>query len=162
MEYNELMQRFAGKFSIDSLAIEDGASALEIDGMTVGFIHDEAADAIMVVAEIGYPPPDADGPFGSAMLKANYLFGGTDGATLCQNPDTGAYAVMRTWPLAAHDDDTFAAAVEGLMNTAERWREVLDGIREAEEAAEMAELEDDGQDEGDVPGEISLGGFMQV
>ena len=90
------------------------------------------------------------------------LFGGTDGATLCQNPDTGAYAVMRTWPLAAHDDDTFAAAVEGLMNTAERWREVLDGIREAEEAAEMAELEDDGQDEGDVPGEISLGGFMQV
>lgn len=161
MEYNELMNGFAAKFAVANLEVRDGTTAFEIDGLTVGFINDEQSDAIMVVVEIGYPPPDANGPFGSTMLKANYLFGGTDGATLCQNPDTGAYAVMRTWPLPEHDVETFSAAVERLMNTAERWREVLDGVRKAEEASDEA-AKDDEEDAPAQGGGFLPGGFMQV
>ena len=88
----------------------------------------------MVVAEIGYPPPSADGPFGGMMLKANYLYNGTGGAVICQNPETGAYAVMRSYPLARFDVETFAQAIEALVNTAGRWRDVLAGAGLAEDA----------------------------
>lgn len=159
MEYNELIQGFAAKTGIANLELHDGAAALEMDDMTVGFIYDDEADTVMVVAEIGYPPPDADGPFGSMMLKANYLLGGTDGAVICQNPDTDAYALMRILPLVLLDVDTFASAVESLLNTAERWKEILSNAGEAES-------EKDSQDEEleDLPPPTGfpMDGFMQV
>ena len=159
MEYNELMQGFAANVGIAELEMQDGAAALEIDGMTVGFVHDDAAGAIMVVAEIGFPPPDADGPFGSAMLKANYLFGGTGGAVICQNPDTNAYAVMRSYPLVSLDVETFATAVEALLNIAENWKRMLSGAAEAETAKESQEEE---LADSTSPAGFPMGGFMQV
>ena len=159
MEYNELMQGFAANVGIAELEMQDGAAALDIDGMTVGFVHDDAAGAIMVVVEIGLPPPDADGPFGSVLLKANYLFGGTGGAVICQNPDTGAYALMRSYPLVSLDVETFAAAVEALLNMAENWKRILSGAAEAEsaKASQDKELADS-----TAPAGFPMGGFMQV
>ena len=163
MECNELMKGFAAKLGVAELEMHEGAAVLEMDGMTVGFVHDPVENAIMVVVEIGYPPPDADGPFGGVMLKANYLFGGTGGATLCQNPETGAYAVMRSWPLQTLDVDTFAAAVEKLVNTAETWRDSLSGSADAEEAkAEMDEEFENALSNGRLPGSLSSNGFLQV
>ena len=159
MEYNELIQGFAAKVGIADIEIQDGATALGMDDMTVGFIHDDMADAVMVVAEIGYPPPDADGPFGSAMLKANYLFGGTGGAVICQNPDTNAYALMRSFPLVSLDVETFASAVEALLNMAEHWKAILSGAAEAESAKDFQ----DGEPEDSTPPDgFPTGGFMQV
>ena len=157
MEYNELMHGFAAKVGVADLEIQDGATALEMDDMTVGFVHSAEDDAIMVVVEIGYPPPDANGPFGGVMLKANYLFGGTGGAILCQNPETSAYAVMRSYPLPSLDVDTFAKSIETLLNTAENWKDSLSGASAAEDAKD--EMDDDRGEEW-----TSLGGsgFMQV
>ena len=121
MEYSELVSDFASRYGVEGIDAKDGAVAVEIDGMTVGLVNDPSpddGDGIMVVVEIGYPPPDADGPFGSVMLKANYLLGGTGGAVLCQNPDTDAYAIMRRYSLAAHDVESFSKALERLLETA--------------------------------------------
>ena len=144
MDFNELISDFASRYGVEDLAVQDDTAALEIDGMTVGLVHDPARqdgddDGIMVVVEIGNPPPDADGPFGSVMLKANYLFNGTGGAVLCQNPDTNAYAVMRRFSLVTHDVASFSTALESLLTTAENWKQVLSGMREAEES--KAELD---------------------
>ena len=159
MEYTELVKGFAAKVGVGDLELHDGATAFEMDGMTVGFIHDGETDALMVVAEIGYPPPDADGPFGSAMLKANYLFGGTDGAVICQNPDTGAYALMRSLPLVSLDVEAFAAALEKLLDTAERWKGFLSGAAEAE--GEKASRDGD-VEESPPPAGFPGNGFLQV
>ena len=158
MEYNELMQGFAAKFGVVELEINDGTTALSMDDMTVGFIHDVEAESIMVVVEIGNPPPDADGPFGGMMLKANYMFNGTGGAVLCQNPETGAYAIMRTYRLASVDVDTFAGEVETLLNTAERWKGIISGagVAEDEKKSHDAGLAEERHSLG------GLGGFMQV
>ena len=156
MDYSELMRGFAAKYGVSDIDTADGATALEIDGMTVGFIHAPETDEIMVVAEIGYPPPSADGPFGGMMLKANYLYNGTGGAVICQNPETGAYAVMRSYPLARFDVETFSQATEALVNTAERWRDLLSGAGLAEDAKD-AEASEDAPP---YPG--GPGGFMQV
>ena len=159
MEYNELMKGFAASVGVAELEIHDGVTALGIDGTTVGFFHDEEAGAIMVVVEIGHPPPDADGPFGSAMLKANYLFGGTGGAVICQNPDTDAYAAMRSYPLVSLDVETFSTAVEALLNTAENWKRMLSGAAEAENAKDSLERE---IEDAASPAAFLMDGFMQV
>ncbi len=123
MEYNELMQSFAAKYGLADLKIDNGTAVLEIDGMTVGFIHDPATDSVMVVAEIGYPETDVSANFASAMLKANYLFAGTAGAVLCQNPETGAYALMREYRLVEHDPKTFEERLKDLVDDMKEWTE---------------------------------------
>ena len=135
MEYPALINGFAEKFAIAGLETTGGTAAVEIDGIAIQLVHDEVANEVVAVAELGLPPPDANGPFGSAMLKANYLFGGTGGAVLCQNPESGSYALMRPWPLDGLDVETFANALGEFVDTAEHWKGLLSGARAAEESA---------------------------
>lgn len=157
MEFNELMQSFAAKYGLADLKVDNGTAVLEIDGMTVGFIHDPVTDSVMVVAEIGYPETDVSANFASAMLKANYLFAGTAGAVLCQNPETGAYALMREYRLVENDPKTFEGALETLLNSADQWRGVLGAINE-EDAEDMEDDEAGPPAEDESP----TGGFIRV
>ena len=159
MEYRELIDAFSAKCGVESPDAKDGVAVFEIDGMSVGFIHDPSEDAVMVVAEIGEQNPDADEACSSALLKANYLFAGTGGATLCRNPETGAFAIMRSWPLASVDSDTFAAAVNDLLTTAEKWKAVVEGMGEAQIANDDQVEEETEILQGDS-GEV--GSFMRV
>ena len=45
MEYRELIDAFAAKCGVEQPGGEDGVAVFEIDGMTVGFIHNPAEDA---------------------------------------------------------------------------------------------------------------------
>lgn len=160
MEYNELMQSFAAKYGLADLQADNGTVVLEIDGMTVGFIHDPASDSVMVVAEIGYPETDVSANLASAMLKANYLFAGTAGAVLCQNPETGAYAVMREYRLVEHDPKTFEGALEALLNSADQWKGVLGAMNE-ENAEDSDDDETDSAAADELPS-VPAGGFIRV
>ena len=134
MSYEELVERFAAKYGIDGLAAENGVAAMVIDDVKVELISDEDAGCVVIYAEIGYPPPDANGRFGEMMLKANHLYLGTNGGTLCQNPETNAYVLMRPVPLARLDgEEAFGAIVEETLAQVERWQQILGGMREAEE-----------------------------
>jgi hypothetical protein len=106
-------------------------------------LEDSQARSLVACAEIGLPPPDANGAFGSMMLKANFLLRATDGATLCQNPETGAYALVRPFPLALADVESLSAGLESLVNQTENWRKALTGLREAESAQSAAQKVDD-------------------
>ena len=136
MEYEELMKGFAERTGLQDLTVSDGSAAVAIDGHKVAFIHDDAAATVTIYGEIGFPPPDANGSFGEVMLKANHLFNGTDGAVLCQNPDTFAFALFRPLRLIDMDVETFCDAVGKLVDQVEGWKRVLQGFREAEEAAQ--------------------------
>lgn len=58
---------------------------------------------------------------------------GTNGGTLCQNPETNAYVLMRPVPLARLDgEEAFGAIVEETLAQVERWQKILGGLREAE------------------------------
>ena len=132
MEYKELVDSFASSLGLEGVQTEGGACAFEIDGMKVTIFHDEAADAVMVYGEIGLPPSDDDRSFGTAMLKANHLFGGTGGATLCQNPETGEYAIFQAFPLSALNADSLADGVARIVDKTEYWRGVLNAFQVAE------------------------------
>ena len=142
MEFNELLAAFAAKYGVDGLDGADGVAELEVDGIRVEMLEDSQARSLIACAEIGLPPPDANGAFGAMMLKANFLLRATAGATLCQNPETGAYALVRPFPLALADGESLAAGLESLVNQTENWRTALAGLREAE-AAQPADQEVD-------------------
>ena len=143
MEFNELLAAFAAKYGVDGLDGADGVAELEVDGIRVEMLEDSQARSLIACAEIGLPPPDANGAFGAMMLKANFLLRATDGATLCQNPETGAYALVRPFPLALADGESLAAGLESLVNQTENWRKALTGLREAESAQPAAQKVDD-------------------
>lgn len=132
MEYNELIESFAASLGLEGVEIEGGACAFEIDGMKVNIFSDESAGMVMVYGEIGSPPSDDDRTFGAAMLKANHLFGGTGGATLCQNPDTGEYAIFQAFPLASMDAEALAEQVARIVDKTEHWRDILNAFEVAE------------------------------
>ena len=159
MEYRELIDAFSAKCGVESPDAKDGVAVFEIDGMSVGFIYDPSEDAVMAVAEIGEQNPDTDEACSSALLPANYLFAGTGGATLCRNPETGAFAIMRSWPLTSVDGDTFATAVNDLLTTAEKWKAVVDGMGDAQIAHED-QVEEEREILQSAPG--GDGSFMRV
>ena len=143
MEFNELLAAFAAKYGVDGLDGADGVAELEVDGIRVEMLEDSQARSLIACAEIGLPPPDANGAFGAMMLKANFLLRATDGATLCQNPESDAYALVRPFPLALTDCESLAAGLESLVNQAENWRKALAGLREAEAARSETQKVDD-------------------
>ena len=143
MEFKELLAAFAVKYGVKGLDGSDGAAELEVDGIRVELLDDPHTQSIFACAEIGHPPPDANGAFGAMMLQANFLLRGTEGATLCQNPETSAYALVRPFPLALTDVESFAAGLESLVNQVENWRKALAGLREAESAQSTAPETDD-------------------
>ena len=154
MSYEDLIAAFGKQYGIDGLESQSGAAALVIDGIKIDLLSDEAADCAVIYAEIGFPPPVSDGKFGEVMLKANHLFLGTGGGTLCQNPETDAYALMRPVPLARLEGaEAFGAILEDVLSQVENWRQVLAGMRGAETA------EGEQREEAHM---LATGGFMQV
>lgn len=134
MEYDELIRAFAEKHGISGMEILDGAAALDVDGMRIAFLHDETARSLVLLGEIGVPPPESDGRFNELLMQANFLFRGSDGATFTQNPETKEYALMRSLPLTLLDASSLADAVQAFANTLERWRRVLSDFRPAAES----------------------------
>ena len=143
MEFKELLAAFAAKYNIEGLDGAEGVAELEVDGIRVELLDDHQTRSVVACAEIGLPPPDANGAFGVMMLRANFLLRATEGATLCENPETGAYAIVRQFPLAMTDAESLGAGIESLVNQAENWRKALAGLREAESVRTEAQDVDD-------------------
>ena len=158
MEFNELVESFAASLGVEGVEIEGGAAAFEIDGMKVNIFNDAEAGTVMVYGEIGQPASDDDRSFGPAMLKANHLFGGTGGATLCQNPETGEYAIFQAFPLAGLDAESLTEHVARIANQTEHWRNILNAFQVAEREKGAAAAEEVLLDA--IHG--GTGGFMRV
>jgi hypothetical protein len=156
MEFKELLAEFAAKYGIEGLDGADGTAMLSVDDISVELLNDSQTGCLVACAEIGQPPPDADGALGSMMLQANFLLSATEGATLCQNPETHVYALVRPFPLALVDVETFAAGLESLANQTENWRKALAGLKHAEAAHAKA------QETGDSHHDMLSSGYFHV
>ena len=159
MEFKELLAAFAAKYGIDGLDGADGAAELDVDGVRVELLDDPQSRCALACAEIGLPPPDADGAFGAMMLQANFHLRATEGATLCQNPETQAYALVRPFPLAITDVESLAAGLESLANQTENWRKALAGLNTAEAAKEQSAAS---TSDGDSHHDMMASGFVHV
>ena len=157
MEFKELMKQFTEKCEVKGVTVEDNAVALEIDGVVFAFLHDPGSEVLTVVADLGQQSMDANGPFGAMMLQANFLFEATRGATLFQNPENKSFGLQQQYRLAHLDVDLLSAEVEKIANVADEWKEVLSGVRAAEEVIQTQKSEDAAASK-----LASVGDFMRV
>ena len=147
MEFTELVASFAERHGIADLAAEDGAAALDIDGIVVTLVA--TGDDLSLSADIGQPPADGRADFAELLLEANLQ----SDIFFAKAPETGTYMAVRRLALQTIDPEALDAALEALVNHAETWRRLLDDFRPAAQAAAEAESESDSL----VPS-----GFLQV
>ena len=153
MEAKELIADIAKRIGLEY----DGGDtfSFEADGLVVAISNLPELDAIALPGDIGEPPPERLEGLYKTLLGANHFFGGTAGATISLDPDTGRIALCRALPLATLDGEKFYAEVERFVNTAETWAKVVSDYRGA-----AAEAPDEGAAE-ERPA-FGAGGFMQV
>ena len=147
MDFTELIADFAKRRGIEGLTADDGAAALDIDGIVVTLVA--AGDAMSVSADIGDPPAEGRADFAELLLEASLQ----SDAFFAKAPEGGNYVVVRRLALPALDPDAFDAALEALVNQAETWRRLLADFRPAAKAAAEAAAEEP---------TFGTGGFVQV
>ncbi len=147
MDFTELISDFAVRHGIEGLVAEDGAAALDIDGIVVTLVA--AGDAVSLSAEIGQPPAEGRSSFADLLLEANLQ----SDAFFAKASETETYIVVRRLALPSLDAAAFDTALEALVNQAETWRRLLTDFRPVAEAAEA--------EAGEAPS-FGAGGFVQV
>lgn len=148
MDFNELITDFASRHGVENLTVEDGAAAIDVDGIAVA-LADVGGD-LLATAVVGEPPAEGRADFADLLLEANL----ESDAFFAKSKDSGRYVLSRRLALAGLDAEAFDAALEALVNLSETWRRLLDDFRPAAEAAA------DAADAADFS--ASPGGFLQV
>ena len=148
MDFTELISDFASRHGVEGLAAEDGAAAIDVDGVAV--LLAAAGDALAATAEIGEPPPDGAAAFADLLLEANL----ESEAFFAKSKENGRYLLVLRVPLAGLGGDAFDAALEALVNRAEAWRKLLADYRPAAAAAVEADES--------AAAAVGAGGFLQV
>ena len=127
MDAKELMADIARRIGLEY----DGADAFSFaaDGLAVAIARLPELDAVALTGDIGEPPPEKLEGLYKTLLGANHRFGGTAGATISLDPETGRIALCRVLPLATLDGDTLYAELERFVNTMEAWSNVVSNYR---------------------------------
>ena len=86
MGFQNIIAALGGKLGVE-LDGADGACGLAVDGVDV--VLQDAGDWLLVHTDLGEPPPQDPAALHRAMLEANFLYGGTGGATLAISPSDG-------------------------------------------------------------------------
>ena len=139
MEYKELIECFAKKHGIGNYTIENGEVTLVVDYTAVTIREAKNARAVIISAMIGGPLPDSKGRLASFMLQANHLFSGADAVTICQNPDTDEYLVVRALPHALATLESLSETIETLVNVVEEYRGTLTTFMDVDREASQDE-----------------------
>lgn len=144
MDFNALIAEFAARHNVAGLAAEAGLVSLDIDSVAVTIVA--AGDGVVISAEIGKPPAQGRAEFADILLESNL----ESDAFFAKTRETDTYVLVRYLPLANLDGESFDAALETLVNTAETWRLLLANFHLAETGGDAADPV------------FSPSGFMQV
>ena len=126
MDYSQRMNDFAAKIGLPPPETAAGTVVIDVNGVPVSFVDDASGGAILLHAPIGEATDGAEGNLARRMLEANAALCEKPGAALCQDPETKAFAAIRTIPLQLADPDFLIEAVADLVKTTAAWRKQLD------------------------------------
>ena len=135
MDFETLIAALGAKLGVE-LDGTGGACGLDVDGVDV--VLQDAGDWLLVHADLGEPPPQDPAALHRAMLEANFLYGGTGGATLALGSSDGhAHLQKFTW-LERLDADGALLFVDRFAETAARWKDLVAAYRPAGGGASAA------------------------
>ena len=155
MDLKEIVEGLKAKFNVEGLAVEDGETAIEIDGMPL-LIAEDRNVAIGLTGFVGDPPAEGGEIFANLLLETTMGLMDTKSAALARNPETGAYALVERLQQEGLTMDVFNEALADFVNRLETWRTMLEDFRPvATEAKTAAAAQPGAQD-------FAMNGFMQV
>lgn len=129
-DFKNLLAALAESTGLDHLEVdEQGGCLLEFDERVTLYIVDLPGEgALRLVSDLGVPDEDtATRTFYAALLEANWLGTGTNGATLSLEPGTGEICL---WQQAGKADLTpvrFLDLVGHFVDAAEGWMALIRG-----------------------------------
>ena len=121
MDYAQRLNDFTAKCGLPAPDTAAGAVVIDFNGVPVSFLDDAPGGAILLHAAIGEAPDGAEGDLARKMLEANATLCEKPGAILSQDPETKAFAAIRSIPLQIADPDFLIEAVADLVKTCQRW-----------------------------------------
>ncbi len=131
MDSVEIIKAFGEKVGVGFEPGADGSCAFEADGLLVTISDLREIDSLALVGDLGEPPPERLDALYKVLLEANHLFGGTGGATISCDPETGRLALCRVLPCGMLDGDSFYAEAECFVSTLENWAKIIRDFRAA-------------------------------
>lgn len=121
---NSLLSQFGQRIGLPDLALDDsGYCCIGFDDVFVNV--ETSGDRLCLYAWIGTLDEAARTRHASDLLDANFLFKGTQGATLGVDQESGDALLALQLPASTLTVDTLEASVENFVNTVERWQKRL-------------------------------------
>jgi len=153
MECSELLNALSAQMGGAALVPDaNGVVSLEIGGMTFSILDLPEASSIVLLGEVGKPPPQEElSGLDRTLLEANYNFSGTAGAALSVNPETGAVSLTRALDTRVMDADAFFAALELFVNTMESWHNIVSAYRSAGAMGSRLAADDESPADANIP-----------
>ena len=124
MMFRELMAEFAGRIGLEEPVEidEEGFCSFGFGDATVAMQGMDELETLALSADVGAPPPERLEQLYGEMLKANYNFAGTNGATLSLDPRTGSAHLCRCVPYSALGGDRLETFVLDFITALADWR----------------------------------------
>ena len=119
----------------------DDEVVLSIDGTEVSFRENADGGTVVLAADVGEMPPDADGAFAAVALQANYA--ATGGTALSLDAEADELFATSSLPLALADPDALSRAVEALVDAAGEWRRLATAFLDVDEEAALSRADDE-------------------
>ena len=141
MSFDDLVKSFGEQIGVPLRVDDTGTCALAVRDMALTLQDVPELDSIGLWGVIGEPPPQGLERLLSAMLEANHMFGGTAGATISRDPESGRFFLCRLLDARCLDADALATALEKFINTLESWVVLVKDYRESESSAAAVEPE---------------------
>lgn len=109
------------RIGLDGMLLEeDGSAVLMLDEIVVNLELDEAADRLLMYASLGRPAGGREALY-KALLRGNFLWGATGGATLSLDPAEGDVMLQQAATASTLDGTALEGLLEGFANAAESW-----------------------------------------
>lgn len=129
MENFELIKNFAGRLGIELEKSDDGTYHFNIDDRIFTILDLEECSRIVLVGDLGLPPPENKEKLYESLLEAQHMFASTAGATFSRDPKTGNLTLCKSLVPAVLDDDGFFADAENFINSLHLWADIIRDYR---------------------------------
>ena len=120
----ELLAALGRRLGIAELGFDEkaGTCALAFDGrVTVHLAVDERAVGLVMFAVLGEFSPAQRPDLGAALLRGNYMWRVTEGATLSLDPEQDAALLALALPAAQLTGELLETRLSGFVNVAFAW-----------------------------------------
>ena len=142
MESSELIKKIGEKIGIDLSPNDDNSYTLEVDEMLLSLHILLEIDTIILVGDIGEPPPEHLENLYKTMLESQHLFNGTGGATISLNSETNRFSLCKTLSCKILDADLLYEEAEQFVNTLEVWIKLVKDYRDVVPMVNEAKADD--------------------